>query len=90
MAAKYLSGILSVLGAPGKASLFAKGQENVSLFSDSMGVVAVAANPVTHAATKHLEIADFYVRELVERSIVGGVRTYSLHARRCPYQATRS
>ena len=68
--AKYLSGILSVLGAPGKASLFAKGQENVSLFSDSMGVVAVAANPVTHAATKHLEIADFYVRELVERSIV--------------------
>ena len=68
--AKYLSGILSVLGAPGKASLFAKGQENVSLFSDSMGVVAVVANPVTHAATKHLEIADFYVRELVERSIV--------------------
>jgi hypothetical protein len=42
----------------------------VDLFSDSMGVVAVAANPVLTAATKHLEIADFYVRELVQRGIV--------------------
>ena len=35
-----------------------------------MGVVAVAANPVLSAATKHLDIADFYVRELVQRGIV--------------------
>ena len=33
-------------------------------------VVAVAANPVFTAATKHLEIADFIVRELVQRGIV--------------------
>ena len=30
--AKYLWGILSVLGMPGRASIFAKGQENISLF----------------------------------------------------------
>ena len=68
--AKYLWGLFAVLGLPGEATMFAKGQENISLFSDSMGVVAVAANPVTHSATKHLEIADFYVRELVDRGIV--------------------
>ena len=42
----------------------------MSLFSDSMGVVAVSANPVLSSATKHVEIADFFVRELVERQIV--------------------
>ena len=52
----------------GRADLFAK--RAVDLFSDSMGVVAVAANPVLSAATKHLDIADFYVRELVQRGIV--------------------
>ena len=44
--------------------------KTIDLFSDSKGVVAVAANSVLAAATKHLDIADFYVRELVERGIV--------------------
>ena len=42
----------------------------LDLFSDSMGVVAVAANNVLSSATKHVDIADFYVRELVQRGIV--------------------
>jgi hypothetical protein len=35
-----------------------------------MGVVAVSANLVLSSSTKHVEIADFFVRELVERQIV--------------------
>ena len=31
---------------------------------------SVSANPVLSAATKHIDIADFFVRELVERQIV--------------------
>ena len=31
---------------------------------------SVSANPVLSAATKHVEIADFYVRELVERGLI--------------------
>ena len=65
--AKYLCGLFEALGSVGKASLMTK---TIDLFSDSKGVVAVAANSVLSAATKHLDIADFYVRELVERGIV--------------------
>ena len=40
------------------------------MFTDSMGVVSLSRNSVLSSATKHMEIADFYVRELVARSIV--------------------
>ena len=43
---------------------------SVDLFTDSMGVVALSRNSVLSSATKHIEIADFFVRELVERGIV--------------------
>ena len=42
----------------------------VDLYTDSMGVVALSRNAVLSSATKHMEIADFYVRELVTRGIV--------------------
>ena len=66
--AKYLWTLFNALGDQPKAHLFFKG--SVDLFSDSQGVVAVSANPVLSAATKHVEIADFYVRELVERGLI--------------------
>ena len=65
--AKYLW-TLFALGSRFQANLFSKG--SVDLFSDSQGVVAVSANPVLSAATKHVEIADFFVRELVERALI--------------------
>ena len=66
--AKYLWTLFDALGSRSQAHLFSKG--SVDLFSDSQGVVAVSANPVLSAATKHVEIADFYVRELVERALI--------------------
>ena len=65
--AKYLWGISAVIASVSRVDMFAR--QSVSLFSDSMGVVAVLANPVL-SATKHIDIADFFVRELVERQIV--------------------
>ena len=43
---------------------------SVDLFTDSMAVVALSRNSVSSSATKHIEIADFFVRELVERGVV--------------------
>ena len=51
-----------------KADLFA--HRSLDLFSDSMGVVAISANNVLSSATKHVDIADFYVRELVQSGVV--------------------
>ena len=65
--AKYLWGISAVIASVSRVDMFAR--QSVS-FSDSMGVVAVSANSVLSAATKHIDIADFFVRELVERQIV--------------------
>ena len=66
--AKYLWDLSAEIGCGGRVDLFTR--QAVSLFSDSMGVVAVSANPVLSSATKHVDIADFFVRELVERQIV--------------------
>ena len=66
--AKYIWSVLGALGKPGNADLFT--HRALDLFSDSMGVVAVAANDVLSSATKHVDIADFYVRELVQSGIV--------------------
>ena len=54
-------------------------RQAVSLFSDSMGVVAVSANPVLSSATKHVDIADFFVRELVKRQIVTVSYAHNIH-----------
>ena len=65
--AKFLWKLFGAMDLHGHASLFCK---RVDLFSDSMGVVAISTNPVLSASTKHIEIADFFVRELVSNRIV--------------------
>ena len=42
----------------------------LALFSDSAGAIAMAHNPVQHEASKHIELADHYVREQVERGMI--------------------
>ena len=42
----------------------------IAVYSDSTGAVAMNNNPVHHKSTKHVEIADFYARELVARNII--------------------
>ena len=40
------------------------------MFSDSKGSIAMTYNPVNRAATKHIALADHYVRELQELGTV--------------------
>ena len=42
----------------------------IAVYSDSMGAVAMNNNPVRHKASKHVEVADFYARELVARGLI--------------------
>ena len=42
----------------------------IDLFSDSKGAIAMAYNPVHRAASKHVDLADHYARELQERGII--------------------
>ena len=39
----------------------------IHLFSDSKGCIAQTYNPTNRAATKHIDVADHYIREQVER-----------------------
>ena len=39
----------------------------IHLFSDSKGSIAQTYNPTNRAATKHIDVADHYIREQVER-----------------------
>ena len=75
--AKYLWDLSAEIGCGGRVDLFTR--QAVSLFLDSMGVVAVSANPVLSSATKHVDIADFFVRELDSHSLVC---SHNIHARR--------
>ena len=58
---------LQLVGKPGPAQLLA-GKDIADLFTDFMGVVAISRSPAL--STRHLEVADFYVRELVKHNIV--------------------
>ena len=66
--AKFIWSLMGALDLQSTADLFA--HRSLDLFSDSMGVVAVSANNVLSSATKHVDIADFYVRELVQSGVV--------------------
>ena len=35
-----------------------------------MGAISLAYNPVLHESNKHVEVADHYARELVQRGII--------------------
>jgi len=39
----------------------------IHLFSDSKGSIVQTYNPTNRAATKHIDVADHYIREQVER-----------------------
>ena len=71
--AKFLLLVFTVLGLCDNtrpANLLASAGAGVDLFTDSMGVVAIARSSALSSATRHIEVADFYVRELVSRNIV--------------------
>ena len=50
--------------------LAAQGHLSADIFTDSMGVVAISRSSALSSATRHIEVADFYIRELVNRGIV--------------------
>ena len=71
--AKFLLLLFTALGLCEQASSANPGTSagaTVDLFTDSMGVVAIARSSALSSATRHIEVADFYVRELVKRNIV--------------------
>lgn len=38
---------------------------SISLYSDNMGATQLAANPIFHARTKHIEVSHHFLRDLV-------------------------
>jgi hypothetical protein len=42
----------------------------IALFSDSQGAIAMNYNPVNRSASKHVDLADHYAREQVERGTI--------------------
>ena len=58
--AKWLEKMFDALGHPSWV-------KPIRLFSDSQGAIATAYNPVNRAATKHVDLADHYTREQVQR-----------------------
>ena len=74
--AKFLLLLVSALSlllpaAPGPVQLLAAhGPVSADIFTDSMGVVAISRSSALSSATRHIEVADFYIRELVNRGLV--------------------
>ena len=73
--AKYLFLLVNALRIGTTANrpvqlLAGQAQAAVDLFTDSMGVVAMSRSSALSSATRHIEVADFYVREMVKRGIV--------------------
>ena len=52
------------------ASLGFERKTPIVLFSDSQGAIAMNYNPVKRSASKHVDLADHYAREQVERGVV--------------------
>lgn len=42
----------------------------IALFSDSKGAIAMTYNPVQRSASKHVDLADHYAREQMERGTI--------------------
>ena len=62
--AKFLLLVFTTLGMcklANSANLLASAGAVVDLFTDSMGVVAIARSAALSSATRHIEVADFYV-----------------------------
>lgn len=50
--------------------LFPSAVKPIALFSDSQGTIAMNYNPVNRSASKHVDLADHYAREQVERGTI--------------------
>ena len=61
--AKWLEKIITALG-------FNEAIQPIDLFSDSKGAIAMNYNPVQRSASKHVDLADHYAREQVERGTI--------------------
>jgi transposase InsO family protein len=61
--AKMLKMLMTELNFPDTVS-------PIDLFSDSQGATAMCYNPVNRNASKHIDLADHYVREQVERHTI--------------------
>ena len=51
-------------------SLMDKGQEAITLYSDSTSCIAMAQNPIMHHRTKHIDIQYHFVRHYIEKGII--------------------
>jgi hypothetical protein len=73
--AKWLEKLFEFLGAQDMV-------HPIALFSDSQGAIAMNYNPVNRAASKHVDLADHYAREQVERGtiVITYVRTTEMLA----------
>jgi hypothetical protein len=61
--AKWLYKMFSAMG-------YEAAVKPIALFSDSTGAIAMNHNPVLHEANKHVDLADHFAREQVDRGIV--------------------
>ena len=60
---KFLQMLMTEMG-------HAKSVSPIDLFSDSQGATAMSYNPVNRNASKHIDLADHYVREQVDRGTI--------------------
>ena len=61
--AKFLEKLFDTIG-------FGEAVHPIALFSDSQGAIAMTYNPVNRSASKHVDLADHYAREQVERGTI--------------------
>ena len=72
---EYCAGAKAAREAKSKEKLyteigFPQAVKPIDLFSDSQGAIAMTYNPVQRDASKHVEVADHYAREQVERGTI--------------------
>jgi hypothetical protein len=60
----WLQGLLGEMEYPGKD------RDNVQLFGDNMGAMALAQNPEYHARSKHIDVQWHFVREKIQEEVV--------------------
>jgi hypothetical protein len=60
----WLQGLLGEIGYSGKD------KDNVQLFGDNMGALALAQNPEYHARSKHIDVQWHFVREKIQEKLV--------------------